>query len=268
MNPFTELQAACRVRPPVALIVLGSGLGALAADVRTTVAASFADVPGMESASVPGHAGRLTLGDWNGRRVLVQEGRLHFYEGHAWEVVVRFMRFAADLGVRHAVLTNAVGGIGDGPEPGSLMAVRDQFDVIGPDAWRRPKPRRPSPYCPLLLGKIHDAAQAAGVPLTSGCYAAVTGPCYETPAEIRLLRAWGADAVGMSTAREIEAGAAVGLRCAAISCVTNRAAGLADGSLHHDDVLAAARGFVERIGRILAELLPRLDAETVHAAPA
>jgi purine-nucleoside phosphorylase len=260
---FADLEAACREAPPAAAIVLGSGLGPVARRLRDPLSVPFAEIPGLPPASVAGHRGCLTLGEWAGRRVLVFEGRLHFYEGHPWESVVRPVRTAAALGARVAVLTNSAGGIAEALGPGSLMGVRDHLDLTRPHWWRHPGPGglghpRPPPYAPALLDRLADAARQTGAELHWGTYAALTGPCYETPAEVRALKAWGADAVGMSTAREAEAATDIGMQCAALSCVTNRAAGLSAGTLSHDEVLAVARSLCERVGDLLERFLLRL----------
>jgi purine-nucleoside phosphorylase len=257
---FAALAEGCRTAPPSVVIILGSGMGSVVRNVRRQVSVSFAEVPGLPAASVVGHSGCLTLGDWAERRVLVFEGRLHYYEGHPWEVVVRPIQVAASLGARVAVLTNAAGGIGDGLGPGSLMAIRDHVELNRPNFWRHPGPgglggSRPSPYSPRPLECLSRAAAEAGIELRQGIYAAVTGPCYETPAEIRALRTWGADAVGMSTAREIQAGADAGLECAAVSCITNRAAGLSATPLNHEEVLATAAALSERLAELLERFL-------------
>jgi purine-nucleoside phosphorylase len=237
------------------VLVLGSGMGAVAGGMTCTLTVPFAEVPGLPAASVRGHRGCLSLGEWEGVRVLVFEGRLHRYEGHGWEDVARPVRLAAALGARVALLTNAAGGIAEGLGPGSLMALRDHIDWTGPWAWCRPG--RPSPYTGRLREVLAGAAAAEGIEIREGVYAAVTGPCYETPAEVRALRVCGADAVGMSTAREAEAGAAAGLECAAVSCITNRAAGLSAAALDHQEVLAVAAAQRERLAALVAGFLRR-----------
>jgi purine-nucleoside phosphorylase len=256
---FAELVQACRERPPAVVLVLGSGLGPLARRLRQPLSVPFVEVPGLVGTSVEGHKGCLSLGDWAGRRVLLFEGRLHYYEGHDWDAVTRPVRVAAELGAKVAVLTNAAGGIADGLEPGSLLAIRDHLEWTRPYWWRHPGPGglgapRPLPYSPRLLGLLRRAADAIGVELREGVYAAVTGPCYETPAEIRALMAWGADAVGMSTAREVQAGCDAGIECAAVSCITNRAAGLSAAPLNHEEVLATAAAQGERLADLLEHL--------------
>ncbi|MCC6421721.1 MAG: purine-nucleoside phosphorylase [Gemmataceae bacterium] len=260
---FTDLARAARTAAPEAALVLGSGMGTVADGLRREAAIPFGAVPGLTDTSIVGHRGRIALGEWAGRRVLVFEGRLHFYEGHPWERVVLPVQTAHALGARVLLLTNAAGGIHDALAPGSLMLVRDHLDWTRPYAWRLPGPGglgppRPSPYAPRLIELLAEAGRALGSPLHRGVYGAVTGPSYETPAEIRALRACGADAVGMSTAREALAGYEAGMACAAVSCITNRAAGLSDGRLDHQEVLATAAAQRDRLAALLEGFLRRL----------
>jgi purine-nucleoside phosphorylase len=256
---FATLSAACRAAPPEVAVVLGSGMGPVAARVQGTLSVPFAALPGLSAASVPGHRGCFTLGHWGDRRVLLLEGRLHYYEGHPWEVVVRPLQTAAALGARTALLTNAAGGIAAELGPGRLMALRDHLEWTSPDSWRRSAPvsgiLSASPYSERLRGLLRQAAGSAGVDLSEGVYAAVTGPCYETPAEIRALRAWGADAVGMSTAREVRASQAAGMECAAISLITNHAAGTTEAPLDHREVLAMAQATATRLADLIEGFL-------------
>jgi purine-nucleoside phosphorylase len=207
--------------------------------------------------TVQGHKGRLAVGDWAGTPALVFFGRLHFYEGHPWDVVTGTVRVLADLGAKILVLTNAAGGIHPSLGPGSLMAIRDHIGLLSRDAWRElaAGTRPPSPYSPRLVRVMQEHETAAGRGLLAGVYAALTGPSYETPAEIRALRACGADAVGMSTAKEAEAAAALGLEVAGVSVVTNQAAGLGDRPLDHHEVLANANLAAERLGALLAHVV-------------
>ncbi len=257
---FVDLARRCREEPPELVLVLGSGLGLIADRVQRLATVPFHDIPGLPGASIQGHRGCLSLGTWAGVRLLLQEGRLHFYEGHPWDVVVRPLRIAADLGVRGAILTNAAGGIRDDLGPGSLMLLEDHLEWNQPQAFRQPGPGmlgppRPSPYSETMRERFRAAARTCGQVVAEGIYAAVTGPCYETPAEIRALRACGADAVGMSTTREALAGAGFGLEVAAVSLITNKGAGLVVGNLNHDEVLQAARATAERLGQLLEAVL-------------
>jgi purine-nucleoside phosphorylase len=200
------------------------------------------------------------LGEWAGKAALVFEGRLHHYEGHPWRTVVLPVQTAALLGARVLLLTNAAGGIRDDLRPGSLVALRDHIDWTSAYCWRQPGvggigPARPSPYSPRLVALLVRAGREAGLSLSEGLYAAVTGPNYETPAEIRALRVCGADAVGMSTAREAEAGARCGLECAALSLITNRAAGLGPAPICHEEVQTTAAAQADCLARVLQRFL-------------
>jgi len=258
-SPTSPSRAAGRRRWPCSCWVRAWGL--IAQRVTDAVSVPFGEIPGLPAAAVHGHRGCLTLGEWACRVLLVFEGRIHYYEGHAWETVVQPLRTAVSLGARVAVLTNAAGGIADGLGPGSLMALRDHLLCNSPNWWRHPGPgARPSPYSPRLFDALMRSAAALGSQLGQGIYAALTGPCYETPAEIRALRAWGADAVGMSTACEIEAAHADGVECAAVSLITNHAAGLSDAPLNHEEVLATAAATAQRLGELLEHFLTHLPA--------
>jgi purine-nucleoside phosphorylase len=261
--PFAALTEAAGAAPPLVAVVLGSGMSAVAEGLRPEVSASFRDIPGLPATSVAGHRGCVTLGDWTGRRVLLFEGRLHFYEGHSWESVVLPVRFAASLGAKVLLQTNAAGGIHDALGPGSLMALRDHIEWTRPYCWRQPGPgalgpRRSSPYSARLLDLLDEAAAELGMPLRRGVYGAVTGPCYETPAEVRALKAWGADAAGMSTAREAQQGYELGMECAAVSLITNKAAGLSAAPLDHQEVLTTAAAQADRLVRLVTRFLTKI----------
>jgi purine-nucleoside phosphorylase len=261
---FTALAEQARGNPPEVALVLGSGMGPVARRVTPLCQIPFADVPGMSATTVSGHAGSLTLGTWAGRRILLFEGRLHFYEGCPWRSVTLPVETAAFLGVRTLLLTNAAGGIHEALAPGSLMAIQDHIEWTRDYCWRPLEPTlhcgsRPSPYSTRLLQCLRQAGKNLALDLHEGVYACVTGPSYETPAEIRALRVWGAAAVGMSTAREIRAGHDRKLECAAISCITNRAAGLSEGPIHHGEVLSTAAARAEPLADLIAEFL-RLSA--------
>ncbi len=248
MTPFAAFEAECARLGPTAAVVLGSGLGGVAAGFAPTATLDYADIPGLVPPTVAGHRGQVAVGHWAGTPALVCLGRVHYYEGHPWDRVTRLVHLCADLGVRRVVLTNAAGGIRSDLNPGDLMAITAHLPLLGRADWRSPLPVA-GPYTPDLVA----VARAAG--LSSGVYAALTGPCYETPAEIRAMAALGADAVGMSTAREAEAAAARGLQVAGVSCVTNKAAGLAPGALAHSEVEATARTAVNRLAAVVTALV-------------
>jgi purine-nucleoside phosphorylase len=257
---FIQLAQQCRTLAPAAVVVLGSGTNVVADRVGSAFSVPFGDIPGLNATTVAGHRGRLTLGDWAGKRVLVFEGRLHYYEGHAWSSVVQPIRVAHQLGARVLLATNAAGGIHEALQPGSLMAIRDHVEWNRPSCWLHPGsgalgPSRPSPYAARLLQLLDRVARQLDMDLLHGIYASLTGPCYETPAEIRALRKWGADAVGMSTSREVQLAFELGMECAALSCVTNKAAGLGAERLDHQDVLATAAMQTQRVAGVIEGFL-------------
>lgn len=249
MAAFAQFSAAARAVAPRAAVVLGSGLGGAVGAFREAASVGFGSVPGLAPPTVAGHGGRLAAGHWGAVPVLVFFGRLHFYEGHPWDVVCGPARVAAELGVRAFVQTNAAGGIHPALGPGALVAVARHLTLLGPGGWRGRAPA--APYSPRLLRAMADHEAAGGRDLPAGTYAALTGPSYETPAEIRALQVMGADVVGMSTAREAEAAAHLGLEAAAVACVTNHAAGLCDAPLDHAEVVRNAKLAAARLTALL-----------------
>jgi purine-nucleoside phosphorylase len=261
--------------PRIAL-VLGSGLGVLAEGVAWEASIATSDIPGIPRSTVAGHSGRLLLGRWAGRTVVVAQGRSHLYEGYTAEEVTRMVRLFHALGAKALVLTNAAGGITPRMTPGSLMLVEDQVSL----QWRSPtRPRDPErdrdaaddaplpvvppgprglgarpAYSAELLGKAARAAAVAGVRAERGTLGVMLGPSYETPAEIGMLERMGADAVCMSTAAEASLAASLGIPVVGISCVTNRAAGKSAVPLSHGEVTSA----VSAVAPALRSLLERL----------
>lgn len=256
-SPIDEFAAVVQSLAPRVAIVLGSGLGDVTRDFREAAAITFANIPGLVPSTVQGHRGQLVVGRWVDKPLLVFGGRIHFYEGHTHEIVTGTVRVASELGVRRILLTNAAGGIHTSLHPGSMMAIHRHLRVIGSQAWRDLANHnlRYSPYSPALTKSIVEHESRSGRRLLVGTYVALTGPCYETPAEIRALRSIGADAVGMSTALEAEAAVKLGLEVAAISCITNSAAGLSDNELDHSEVLTTASQFVSRLREIIEHVL-------------
>lgn len=259
MTPAGEVVARWLAgwHPDLAL-VLGSGLGALGDEIEDSRRLSYADIPGCPRPHVAGHRGELIAGTLAGRRVLVQSGRFHGYEGHAPAVVASLVRLHGELGIGTLLLTNAAGGIADGLGPGALMLVAGQINfmfanplagAVHPGELRFPD--MSDPYDPGLRALARQVAERQRIPLAEGVYAGVMGPSYETRAEVRMLRALGADAVGMSTVPEVIAARARGMRCLAISIITNRAAGLGAARLSHDEVIAAAAEAGSRLGRLV-----------------
>lgn len=256
---------------PEVMVVLGSGLGALADAVRNPRMVDFAELPGFPPAGVEGHAGRWVAGTLEGRRVLVQQGRYHLYEGHAPATVVHPVRTARAVGVDTVILTNAAGGIRADLVPGSLVVIDDHLGLQGANPLTGPVGEGEERFPDMTvawdagLRLLADrVAQRLGVPLAHGVYAAVRGPSYETPAEIEMLRRLGADLVGMSTVPEVIAARAAGMRCLGISLVTNPAAGRTRTPLDHADVVAAGRRAAATFSRLLRGIVRQLPS--VHSA--
>jgi purine-nucleoside phosphorylase len=252
-------------KSPEVMVVLGSGLSDLSAVVSDGVSIPFQEIPGFPAAGVLGHAGRMVSGRLEGNAVLMQAGRFHFYEGHDPSVVVAPIRIAAALGATTVILTNAAGGIAPDLDPGDILLLDDHVNLmarnplVGPVVGDEDRfPDMSAPYDRELQALAQGAADAMGFHLRTGVYAAVLGPSYETPAEIRFLSEIGADAVGMSTVPETVAARALGLRVLAFSLITNKAAGLGEGGLHHDEVLEAGRVAGGRLGELVRAVLKRI----------
>jgi purine-nucleoside phosphorylase len=245
-------------------IILGSGLGAFADTFQEKVTIPYYELPHFPHSSVPGHAGRLVLGLLNGEPAVAMQGRVHFYEGYpAWQVAYP-ARLLCTLGIKTLVVTNAAGGIQAGMRPGDLMMITDQINLSGWSALVGPNEDRLGPrfpdmstaYHPGLQKLLLEVAQRQGVALKQGVYVMLSGPAYETPAEIRMLRTLGADAVGMSTVPEVVAASHMGVKVAGISCVTNLAAGIGNKPLSHAEVAEVANQVTAVFSRLLGEFLP------------
>lgn len=258
------------LRPRVQ-IVLGSGLGGLEDRVQNPVVVPFDDLPGFPSTSVAGHRGRFVAGYLADQPVLLQAGRFHFYEGLDARVVAVPVRTGHAFGVRTVVLTNAAGGIRRDLAPGNLVLIEDHVNLsfrsvlAGPSLPGEPRfPDMSRPYDPGLARLALEAALNAGVRLTQGIYGMVLGPQFETPAEIRALRAAGVDMVGMSTAPEATVARALGQRVLAFSLITNWASGLGGsggeegGEIGHEDVVAVGEAAGKVLGPLLEDLVPAL----------
>ncbi len=266
MSDAASVLAARGLAPPRIGVVLGSGLGAVAEAVEEPVVVAYDELPGFPRPSVAGHAGRAVLGFLSGVPVAVLQGRAHLYEGgdpDALRAPVRALRAA---GAEILVLTNAAGSLRPEVGAGSLMAITDHINLTGANLLIGPNedalgPRFPSlrdAYDPVLRAELHAAAAELGIPLTEGVYLGVSGPSFETPAEIRAYRALGADAVGMSTVQEAILARHCGLRVAAVSVITNLAEGLSEEPLTHEQTLGAARTAAAELARLLLAFIPRL----------
>ena len=263
------LEAAVRARSdlvPSVGIVLGSGLGGLAEDLTDIVAIPFAELPGWPAATAPGHVGRLLLGRLDGVPVVMLQGRLHMYEGNDPGLVVQPVLLMGRLGARTIVLTNAAGGLDPAFGAGTLMVIRDHINMTGRTPLLGPNadaigPRFPDltdAYAPALRDRLHAAGRAESVELREGVYIGLLGPTYETPAEVRMLRAWGGDAVGMSTVLETIAARWAGLEVAGVSLVTNPGAGYSGEPLSHEEVLAAGAEAGPRLARVIRRFVREL----------
>lgn len=233
----------CKSSPRVG-VVLGSGLGAFGDTLSNLTKIPYAEIPHMPRSAVVGHAGNLCLGDVEGVSVACLQGRVHAYEGHDADTVTFGVRLLARLGVGAVLLTNAAGGIDASFAAGDLMLISDHLNLTGKNPLIGPNddalgPRFPdmsAAYDPALRAAAHTAARRAQITLREGVYAGLMGPTYETPAEVRMLRTLGADAVGMSTVPEVIALRHLGVRAGAVSCITNLAAGTSPAPLDHKEV--------------------------------
>jgi purine-nucleoside phosphorylase len=242
---------------PETAIVLGSGLGSVAEAFGNEAELSYADVPGLGASTVPGHAGRFLLGQQAGKPILLAQGRRHLYEGLSAHEVTASIRFMHELGVRRVILTNAAGAIRESFHVGGLMLITDHLNLQGTT------PLLGGPhfhdmsevYTLSLREKLLAAAASLGLTLHQGVYAALLGPQYETPAEIRMLRTLGADAVGMSTVPEAIQARALGMQVAGLSMLTNWAAGLKPQALHHAEVIEVGQAASHDLARLLRAAL-------------
>jgi purine-nucleoside phosphorylase len=262
--------AAVRAKAPAAApkvgIILGSGLGDFATALQDPTVIPYADLPSFPLSGVQGHAGRLVLGTLDGQGVVAMQGRVHYYEGYSPQDVAFPARVLSALGIKGLVVTNAAGGINSAFQVGDLMAITDHINLAGYNPLIGPNdpklgPRFPDmshAYDPKLLALLEQCAIQAGVPLRKGVYCCLAGPSYETPAEIRMLRTLGADAVGMSTVPEVIAAAHMGVKVAGISCITNLAAGLGAHPLSHSEVADVAARVRGVFTRLLERFLPEL----------
>jgi purine-nucleoside phosphorylase len=235
-------------REPEVAIILGSGLGGLATKIEDAVRIPFADVPGFPKATVAGHEGALILGQLGDRSVVALSGRFHMYEGHPAALAGFPVRVASALGARMLFVSNAAGGVSTKLAVGDLMMISDHLNLTGANplvgSAQRGDVRFPDmteAYDPSLRKTLRSAADKLKIPLREGVYAGLLGPSYETPAEVRMLRLLGADAVGMSTVPEVITARALGIRVAGVSCITNAATGVTGAALAHEEVLDVTR---------------------------
>jgi purine-nucleoside phosphorylase len=255
-------------RSPRVAVVLGSGLGGVADSITDAVELLYQDIPNFVNSTVDGHSGRLLVGGCGGVDVAVMKGRFHFYEGYSMQEVTLPVRAFALMGVRSLILTNAAGGTSPHLSPGSLMIITDHINLMGDNPLRGPNDERFGPRFPDMTGvytrsyiaAAHETAREMGLVLAEGTYLGLRGPSYETPAEVRMLRDLGADALGMSTVPEAIVARHSRMKILAISCITNVAAGLSRQEINHEEVMEVGA----RAGRQLADLIVRLIPRLVE----
>ena len=259
------IRARITEEPRVAL-VLGSGLGAFADDIEDAVSIPYEEIQGFARPTVEGHAGRLVLGKIEGVMVAAMQGRFHYYEGYAFEDVVFPIRTLALLGAKSLILTNAAGGINVAFDQGALMVISDHLNLLGVNPLRGAHDKRFGARFPDMSEVYSrdyqeiavEEARAMGLELRRGIYAALSGPSYETPAEVRMLRILGADAVGMSTVPEAIAAQQMGVKILGISCITNMAAGVIGEPINHQEVIETGELVRETFKELLRRVIPRL----------
>jgi len=254
--------------PEIALI-LGSGLGAFADQMEDAVRIPYGEIPHFPRSTAVGHAGKLIIGKVGNVTVAAMQGRVHYYEGIPLRDVVFPMRVFGRLGVQAAIITNAAGGINTTYKQGALVILSDHINLQGSNPLIGPNDERFGPRFPDMTRAYWkpyreialEEAQSLGITVAEGIYLAVTGPSYETPAEIRAFRSLGADVVGMSTVSEVIAAAHMGVRVLAISCVTNMAAGILDQPLNHQEVLETGERVKGSFMALMQAVLPRIAAD-------
>ena len=267
------LEERMTARPAVA-VVLGSGLGGFADELSRAFELPYSDIPGWPRSTAVGHAGKLVFGELEGVNIAVLAGRAHLYEGYAPARVTYAMRMMHLLGVKSVVLTNAAGGINLEYDQGALVMISDHINLQGvnplaganEDEFGARFPDMSEAYSAEYRGIARDAAAELGIELKEGVYAAMLGPSYETPAEIRFLRTIGADLVGMSTVAETIVCNHMGMKVLAISCVTNMAAGILPQRINHEEVLETGERVRETFVRLLKCVIPRLEADSGSTA--
>lgn len=261
------IRARTKLEPRIA-IILGSGLGGFADEFEEGIGIPYEEIPGFATSTAQGHAGRLVIGKIDTVPVMAMQGRVHYYEGYSLEEVTFPVRTFKVLGVKTLILTNASGGINVELSQGALMVISDHLNLMGDNPLRGPNDERFGPrfpdmsavYARELQEMVIEEAKAIGVEVRRGIYGALSGPSYETPAEIHLLRNLGADAVGMSTVPEAIVARHMGLEVLGISCITNMAAGIGDEPINHEDVMATG----DRVREMFAKLLRRVVSR-VHS---
>lgn len=244
-------------------IILGSGLGSLAEEVENKIEINYKDIPNFPVSTVHGHASKFIYGDINGKKVILMQGRFHFYEGYDMNTVTFPIRVMKMLGVEKLIVTNAAGGVNTSFKPGDLMIIKDHINFSGTnpligkniDDFGPRFPDMSEAYCKDLIKLANEASQKTGVEVKEGVYFMMTGPSYETPAEIRMIRVLGGDAVGMSTVPEVIVANHSGMRVLGISCITNMAAGILEVPLNHEEVIETSNLVKDKFKKLVKEIV-------------
>ncbi|MGM0432921.1 MAG: purine-nucleoside phosphorylase [Spirochaetota bacterium] len=269
MNPYEKIsEAAAYIRSRISItpqvgMILGSGLGVLAEEVSEQTAIAYEDIPHFPRSTVDGHEGKLVIGILEGVLVAVMQGRFHYYEGYDMAAVAFPVRVMSFLGIEDLLVTNAAGGCNLEFQPGNLMVITDHIKFFDDNPLRGPNIDQFGPrfsdmsdaYTRELQKKALLTGEQLGISLVSGVYAYMSGPSFETPAEIRMLRTLGADAVGMSTVPEVITASHAGMRVLGISCITNMAAGILDQKLTHDEVMETGKRVQKTFAQLIRGLL-------------
>ena len=259
------IRSKSSIQPAVG-VILGSGLGNVVDAIDVDVAIPYGEIPGARASTVLGHQGRLILGRANGNPVAVMQGRVHFYEGYEMDEVMFLTRVLGKLGIRKLVVTNAAGGINTSYKPGDLMLISDHINFMGVNPLRGPNvddlglrfPDMSDAYAESLRAMAKEVAASLNLEVKEGVYLGLSGPTYETPAEIRAFRVLGADAVGMSTVPEIIAASHMQIPALGISCITNMAAGILKQKLHHQEVMDTSARVQKEFTALVLGVLERL----------
>ena len=246
-------------------IILGSGLGELA-DEYCKISLDYKDIPGFEVSTITGHKGRLVFAEINSKNVVMMQGRFHFYEGHSIKKVVFPVQVMKKLGVETLIITNAAGGVNPSFNPSDLMIITDHINFMGvnplvgknDDSMGVRFPDMSEVYTPEYIELAKKAGNDIGIDLQEGIYMALTGPSYETPAEVRMARTIGADAVGMSTVPEAMVASWAGMKVIGISCICNSAAGVSTVGLSHEEVIKAANKAKDKFKLLVKEVIKRI----------
>jgi purine-nucleoside phosphorylase len=241
------IESKTSAKPEIGLI-LGSGLGVLADEIENPTVIPYGEIPHFPVSTVEGHKGQLVIGTLEGKTVVAMQGRFHYYEGHGLEAVTFPVRVMKAIGVEKIIVTNAAGGVNESYQAGDLMLIKDHINFTGQNPLIGPNdesmgvrfPDMSAAYCPELRTMAKSVAERHGITLQEGVYVGMLGPSYETPAEIRMLRILGGDAVGMSTVPEVIVARHSGIRVLGISCISNMAAGILPQPLSHDEVMETA----------------------------